>query len=437
MKIPKIAVLVIHSSEPKMVIFNLYDNWLETVSPPTAFARLMLVLRALLTSKHQAWDVLRPSASVLIPPDHIWPSHTQEEWEEIELKLKDLIVEDYSTKNSVAPNSLTMSEISNIIYGIQIAPPSEERQQLAAEEERQSLTAVTTRTVTRTGESAVIQTLSSYEQTQFQSKSDWRKRALQASAMHLRTARFQVPPENIVDREGVRTIVLPLNLLKIFVDISDPYVQVCGILFGKDEGEAAIEVHAILVPPQSGSYERVDFAVQLPDHTSLRDLRPIGWIHTTALDESLMTPIDGITATVLCQANEDKINPMEFASVVLSYPPGACSIRGFRLNPTGLEWGTAHAETRDRPIGFQDDFFFALPLIITEVYNGWFLIPSTVDWNLNFQSMKLTDIDAYEVDLGKPLRFYDQRHRPNHFLQFVNDLTNVQHTSLDVEDNFA
>jgi pre-mRNA-processing factor 8 len=222
----------------------------------------------------------------------------------------------------------------------------------------------------------------------------------------------------------------------MLVDVSDPYVQVCGLLFGRDEEDGVIEVRAIAMPPQTGSYEKVNFVTRLPDHASLQDLRPIGWIHTTAIDDQLMTPGDAVSAAVVCQANDDRVDPLEFTSIVLSYPPGACSLRGFRLNPAGWEWGAAHVEMRDRPIGFQDDFFFGLPIIITEVYNGWFLIPADVDWNLNFQSMRLTDIETYEVDLGKPLRFYDQRHRPNHFLQFVNDLTDTPHNAIDVDDNF-
>jgi hypothetical protein len=38
--------------------------------------------------------------------------------------------------------------------------------------------------------------------------------------------------------------------------------------------------------------------------------------------------------------------------------------------------------------------------------------------------------------LGNPLRFYDQKHRPNHFLQFVSDLTAESAVALDVDDNF-
>ena len=121
MKIPKIADVVIHSSEPKMVLFSMYDDWLQTVSPYTAFSRLMLIMRALSVNKTLAWDILRPSATIKLLPEHLFPSHTPEDWMKIELKLKDLVIEDYARKNSVPANALTQTEIRDIILGVQIS----------------------------------------------------------------------------------------------------------------------------------------------------------------------------------------------------------------------------------------------------------------------------------------------------------------------------
>ena len=35
------------ATEPQMVLFNIYDDWLKTISSYTAFSRLILILRAL------------------------------------------------------------------------------------------------------------------------------------------------------------------------------------------------------------------------------------------------------------------------------------------------------------------------------------------------------------------------------------------------------
>ncbi|OHT05186.1 Pre-mRNA-processing-splicing factor 8 [Tritrichomonas foetus] len=440
MKIPKLADVVIHSPEPKMVLFNLYDDWLSNVSPYTAFSRLMLVMRSLSVNKAKAWDILRPTADIVIQPDHLWPTHSAENWIKIELKLKDLVIEDYARKNSVPANALTQSEIRDIILGVQISPPSDERQQLAAEESLNSLTAITTRTTTKTGENIVVQTLSNFEQTQYQSKSDWRKRAIKTAGLSIRTSRFTVPPDGIVDDETTKTFIMPLNIMKKFVRISDPYVQVCAILFGQiaSDDDKIVEVHCFIIPPQTGNYDLVEFPKKLPTHPLLGGLQPVGWIHTCATDDTLMAPSDAITSSGITDKNSEVINDTyNFASIVISYPPGSCIVRGFRLNEEGQKWSSQNRETKDRSIGFEDSFFDRIPIILTETYNGFFMVPQGIEWNMNFQSLKLIDNKEYDVELGQPLPFYDQRHRPNHFLKFVEDLMTNDMSSIDYENNFA
>ena len=57
-----------------MVLFNLYDDWLKTVSSYTAFSRLMLILRSLHVSVDKARGILRPNKTIITKPNHIWPS---------------------------------------------------------------------------------------------------------------------------------------------------------------------------------------------------------------------------------------------------------------------------------------------------------------------------------------------------------------------------
>ena len=48
----------------------------------------------------------------------------------IEVALKDLILADYGKKNNVNVASLTQSEVRDIILGMEITPPSLQRQQV-------------------------------------------------------------------------------------------------------------------------------------------------------------------------------------------------------------------------------------------------------------------------------------------------------------------
>lgn len=107
-----------------MVLFNLYDNWLETVSSFTAFSRLIMIFRSLNVNNEKARIILKPSKSVVTQPNHIWPSLTDDEWVKVEIELKNLILNDYAKKNNVSVNNLTQMEIKDIILGMEIAPPS-------------------------------------------------------------------------------------------------------------------------------------------------------------------------------------------------------------------------------------------------------------------------------------------------------------------------
>ena len=84
-----------------MVLFNLYDDWLRTVSSYTAFSRVILILRALHVNPEKARMILRPDKSITTQPHHVWPTLTDEQWVKVEIALKDLILADYAKKNNV------------------------------------------------------------------------------------------------------------------------------------------------------------------------------------------------------------------------------------------------------------------------------------------------------------------------------------------------
>lgn len=63
-----------------MVLFNIYDDWLKSISSYTAFSRLVLILRALHVNPEKARMILRPDKSIITQPHHVWPSLTDEQW---------------------------------------------------------------------------------------------------------------------------------------------------------------------------------------------------------------------------------------------------------------------------------------------------------------------------------------------------------------------
>lgn len=161
--------------------------------------------------------------------------------------------------HSVNVASLTQSEIRDIILGMEISAPSQQRQQIAEIEkqtkEQSQLTATQTRTVNKHGDEIITSTTSNYETQTFSSKTEWRVRycggqegrdgqahqccwvcsgwcwhpclffrAISAANLHLRTNHIYVSSDDI--KETGYTYILPKNVLKKFICISDLRAQV-------------------------------------------------------------------------------------------------------------------------------------------------------------------------------------------------------------------
>lgn len=138
LKIEKFGDLILKATEPQMVLFNIYDDWLKSISSYTAFSRLILILRALHVNNEKAKMLLKPDKTIITEPHHIWPSLTDDQWMKVEVALRDLILSDYAKKNNVNTSALTQSEIRDIILGAEITPPSQQRQQIAEIEKQVS-----------------------------------------------------------------------------------------------------------------------------------------------------------------------------------------------------------------------------------------------------------------------------------------------------------
>ncbi|RRT51648.1 hypothetical protein B296_00043432 [Ensete ventricosum] len=187
-----------------MVLFNIYDDWLKSVSSYTAFSRLILILRALHVNNDKAKMLLRPDKTVVTQPHHIWPSLTDDEW----MKAK----------------------------------------------EDSRLTTVTSRTTNVHGDELIVTTTSPYEQQAFGSKTDWRVRAISAASLHLRVGHIYVNSDDAKQETGY-TYIMPKNVLKKFIGIADLRTQISGYLYGvsPQDNPQVKEIRCIVMPPQWGT----------------------------------------------------------------------------------------------------------------------------------------------------------------------------------------
>ncbi|KAL8957764.1 MAG: hypothetical protein Q9193_005047, partial [Seirophora villosa] len=252
MKVEKLGDMILRATEPKMMLYNLYDEWLKTISSYTAFSRLVLILRALHVNQDKTKLLLRPDKTVITKEHHIWPTLSDEDWIKVEVQLRDLILNDYGKKNNVNTSSLTSSEVRDIILGMEISAPSMQRQQAAEiekqQQEQQQLTAVTTKTQNVHGEEIIVTTTSQFEQQSFASKTEWRTRAIATSNLRTRANNIYISSDDIHE-EGHPTYIMPKNILKRFITIADLRVQVAGYLYGSSppDNDQVKEIRTIVM----------------------------------------------------------------------------------------------------------------------------------------------------------------------------------------------
>ncbi|KAK4522662.1 hypothetical protein GAYE_PCTG14G0552 [Galdieria yellowstonensis] len=443
LKIEKFADLILKASEPQMLLFNIYDDWLQSVSSYTAFSRLILILRALHVNHERTRIILRPDVSVTTEPHHIWPSLTDEQWVKAEVALKDLILVDYGKKNNVNVASLTQTEIRDIILGAEITPPSLQRQEMAEIEkqarEQSQMTAVTTKSVDKLGQEMIVTTTSNYEQATFASRTDWRSRAISATNLHLRTKHIYVNAD--VDlSEAQYTYVIPKNLLRKFISVADLRTQIGAFIYGLSppDNDRVKEVRCLAFPPQVGNHQKVTFPAQLPEHEFLEDLEPLGWIHTQPNELPQLAPTDLVyTASLLA---EEKLPDADHALIVtVSFTPGSCSVTAYKLTPSGYEWGKASRETPEglvNPAGYGPQHYEKVQILLSDRFMGFTLVPDVGSWNYNFIGVRHSVGMRYGLKLEPPKEFYHESHRPMHFLSF-SSLEDEESVIVEQEDPFA
>jgi pre-mRNA-processing factor 8 len=443
MKVEKLGDMILRATEPQMVLFNLYDEWLKSISSYTAFSRLILILRALHVNQDRTKLILRPDKKVITQEHHIWPSLSDEEWMKIEVQLRDLILNDYGKKNNVNTTSLTNTEIRDIILGMEISAPSMQRQQAAEIEKQQQdqaqVTAVTTKSTNAQGEEMIVTTTTAFEKQTFASKTEWRTRAIATSNLRTRANNIYISSDDIREDEHHYTYVMPKNILKRFIAIADLRVQIAGYLYGSSppDNKQVKEIKCIVMIPQIGSSRDIQLPRNLPENDMLKGLEPLGLVHTSAGNEvNYMTAQDVTQHANLMAAHSSWDN--KTVNMTINFTPGSVSLAAWSLTPAGYQWGAQNRDhSSDQPAGFSASSAFGekCQLLLSDKIRGYFLVPEDERWNWSFLGSGFGEREKGKVyvNVGVPKRFYDDVHRPIHFQSFAE----LEDIWVDQSDNLA
>ncbi|WOO77065.1 Pre-mRNA-processing-splicing factor 8 [Vanrija pseudolonga] len=424
LKMEKFGDLILRATQPQLVLFNLYDDWLKSISSYTAFSRLILILRALHVNNEKSKIILRPDRNTITESYHVWPTLSDEEWMKVEVALKDVILSDFGKRNSVNVASLTASEIRDIILGMEISAPSIQRQQMAeiekSTEAAAQVTAVQTQTTNIHGD--VIQTVTStqYEVQTFASKSDWRVRAISATNLPLRVNHLYVGNDD-VNQDGGFTFVMPKNILRTFIVSADLRTQVVGYLYGSSppDNKSVKEIKAIAWIPQRGTANSVELPAALPKHEFLlKDMEPLGWIKTQSQELNHLAPADLTTQAKIMAANPEW-GPNSIC-VTCAFTPGSVSLNAWEITVAGFEWGRKNEDVTGAHAGFNPSMAERVQLLLSDRILGSTLVPDGGVWNYGVGlTQSWSDKIVPSLTLDTPEKFWSPVHRPAAFLNFA------------------
>ena len=221
-----------------------------------------------------------------------------------------------------------------------------------------------------------------------------------ASTLPMRTKHLYVNSDDV--RDNGLTYVIPKNLLRQFISVSDLRTQVAVFMFGKSPPDSpqVKEIRAFVLVPQVGTHQAVTLPNRLPDEiltagpreaNRLEGLEPLGWLHTQVRDVGAdqCAPTD-----VTMQANflnEHKSWHADSAVVATcSFTPGSCSLSAWRVTAQGFQWGKSNKDALNpNPSGYKKEFAEKVQLLLSDIFLGFFLVPEGAVWNYSYLGINI------------------------------------------------
>lgn len=173
----------------------------------------------------------------------------------------------------------------------------------------------------------------------------------------------------------------------------------------------------------------------LPQHEFLKDLEPLGWIHTQPNELPQLSPHD-VTAHAKTLSDHSSWDADKTIVITCSFTPGSCSLTAYKLTPAGFEWGRQNTDRGNNPKGYLPSHYEKVQMLLSDRFLGFFMVPSTGSWNYNFMGVRHDSNMKYEVALANPKEFYHEIHRPAHFLNF-SSLEESEALTADRENHFS
>nr|UXY87508.1 splicing factor Prp8 [Cryptomonas sp.] len=392
-KIKKIGKVLNSASHNSLVLYNIYDNWLDSVSSFTAFSRLLLILKCIDINMEKIETIFNEFEH----KDQIgyfWPKFPDEKWIKIEIILKDMIIDEYCYHKKINPKSLSNNDIRAIILGAESIKVEVHRLENTSNY-ASSFKTNTIRTCDFLGKNLLVSVLSWEKQKTFISLNDWKIRSIATEKRNLFLRNLNV--EFCISQSVNVIYIVPRNIVKYFLNISDPMFRIIGLMFGflKERKKVLIELRVLLFPPQLYSYKLMLFQTKIDMEGILLKLKFTGFMQSMEREKITITLIREILSN-FHESSFIKNNKDSLAFISINLCKYDCEILGIRIKYT------EHKE--ENPVHEK------IQIYLTDRFLGFFLVPKNKKWNYFFKSSLYNSFEKSEYTLDLPLSFFDYIH---------------------------
>ena len=432
LKVPKIHEIVSTAAKSQSHIIGLYDDWLDTISPLTAFFRLLILLRALNVNESRCRTILRSVARSNPSSHHMWPKLEAGEWLHVETSLKDLIVADYCKRNAVDVSRITPTEIRDILLGQEIASLSV--QQARSELIDRAKQTIQTDAIRKSGkikESRKGNT-KSFVPRSHHSKTEWRQRALATRARPEVSEVDTLSPKHVQSHESV---ILPSNILYMVSRCSDVYNKVVVLLYGR-KLEAQCQVICAVFPAQIGTHENVTFSYRQSEHPLFNSLTLIGVLTTCFELEYKPTNSDLIMMTNVAKDNYSDAHDLFYITVFLN--GGKATLATYRTSSSGNEVlknlsGNPNEDSSTTEL--LENAFAQCEIQLGQESSGFYLVPEDGIWNYSFLGVSPPQYPSTLI-VDAPHDYHNPYHRKEHFIRSNVETTTYSSPVQEVDSHF-
>ena len=178
------------------------------------------------------------------------------------------------------------------------------------------------------------------------------------------------------------------------------------------------EIRCVVMPPQWGNHQMVNLPNTLPEHDYLRDLEPLGWLHTQPNEQPQMAPqvsakcsitfsliaclcvlpvaalcllvvLNGVHIELIrdngqivvisssCCVVQDVTMHAKMLEgnkswdgercivITCSFTPGSCTLTAYKLTPPGYEWGRQNKDSSN-PTGYLPSHYEKVQMLLSD-----------------------------------------------------------------------